>query len=306
MVGATPRSLLVRDPPSGGRDSLGPAANRLPAPPMLIHICMQCIYIYGRGYVALTPRMRLAFGRARFARASSQPAVCAALAHIYVYATHVYMWLQLRRAHSSPATRHRAGATCWGQQPTGCLRRTCSYLYICKAYMYMAAATQRLLLTRDPPPGGRDSLGPATNRLSAPPMLIHIYLQHMRRPCSYIYICNAYIYVAAATPRSLSTRDPPSGGRDSLGPAANRLLAPPMLIHIYMQRINIYGRGYAALTPHTRPTYGRARLARASSEPAACAARAFTCTYATHIYIWPRLRSAHSSNATRPRAAATR
>ena len=52
--------------------------------------------------------------------------------------------------------------------------------------------------------------------------------------------------MAAATPRSHLTRDPPTGGRGSPGPAANRLPAPPMLIHVYMQRTYIYGRGYAA------------------------------------------------------------
>ena len=169
---------------------------------MLIHVYMQRIYIYGRGYAALTPRTRPAFGRARLARASSQPAACAAHAH-----TH---------------------------------------------------------------------------------------------------ICNAYIYMVAATPRSLLERDPHTGGRDSLGPAANRLLAPPMVIHIYMQHIYMCGRGYAALTPNKRPAYGQARLATANSEPAACAAHAHTYIYETHIYIWSRLRRAHSSHATRLRAGATR
>ena len=101
---------------------------------------------------------------------------------------------------------------------------------------------------------------------------------------AHAYIYATHIYMAAATPHSLLERDPPTCGCDSLGPAAHRLPAPPVLIHIYMQRIYIHGRGYAALTPHTRLAFRRARLARASSHPAACAAHAHTYIYATHIY----------------------
>ena len=102
---------------------------------------------------------------------------------------------------------------------------------------------------------------------------------------AHTYIYATHIYTAAAKPHSLLEHDPSTGRRDSVGPATIRLPAPPLLVHLYMRRIYVHGCGYNALTLHMRPAFGRARLARASSQPAACAAHAHTHICNAYIYM---------------------
>ena len=57
---------------------------------------------------------------------------------------------------------------------------------------------------------------------------------------AHTHIYATHIYMAAATPRSLFERDPPSGGRDSLGPASSQPAAYAAHANTYIYATHIY------------------------------------------------------------------